>query len=41
MTLWEFSCVRSGYDLLHPEQERKAPEMEDERLAALGIEGFS
>ncbi len=39
MTLWELSCAMAGFRALHPVKE-KAPSMEDDRLAELGIEGF-
>lgn len=40
MTLWEFQCCVEGYRKVHSTEKEPAPEMDDDRLAALGIEGF-
>lgn len=40
MTLWEFQCARVGFENYHNTEEKPAPEMDDDRLADLGIEGF-
>lgn len=40
MTLWEFQCCAEGYREAHSTEQEAAPEMDDDRLAALGIEGF-
>ena len=43
VTLWEFSAAWEGYKDFHtvPDEEGPPPEMSDERLAELGIVGFS
>jgi hypothetical protein len=44
MTLWEFSCAASAWRKFHTvesEDEDRPPEMSDERLAELGIIGFT
>lgn len=40
MTLWEFQCCVDGYRQAHLIEKESAPEMDDDRLAELGIEGF-
>lgn len=40
MTVWEFACAVEGYVAANSTEDKKAPEMDDDRLAALGIEGF-
>lgn len=40
MSVWEFACAIEGYVAANSSGEEKAPEMDDERLASLGIEGF-
>ncbi len=40
MTVWEFACAVEGYVTANSSGDKSAPEMDDERLAALGIEGF-
>lgn len=40
MTVWEFACAVEGYATANSSGEKSAPEMDDERLSALGIEGF-
>lgn len=39
MTLWEFSCCMAGLNEFHGVKQAP-PEMSDEMLAELGIEGF-
>lgn len=39
MTLWEFSCARSGFDEANGVKP-KGGEISDDRLAEMGIEGF-
>jgi len=41
MTLWEFNCCVEGYRKAHAAEKEAPPEMDDERLAELGIEGFA
>lgn len=40
MGVWEFACAIEGYLAANSGDKEKAPEMNDDRLAALGIEGF-
>lgn len=40
MTLWEFMACAEGFRMIH-EGAAPPPEMDDDRLAELGIEGFS
>lgn len=40
MTVWEFACAQAGYNDAHSSGDKQAPEMDDDRLSALGIEGF-
>ena len=40
MTLWEFQCCYDGYRKANETEERPPPEMTDDKLSALGIEGF-
>lgn len=40
MTVWEFACAVEGYVAANSSGEEKAPAMDDEKLAALGIAGF-
>lgn len=40
MTLWEFSCARSGFVKANASGREAAPAMDDDRLTELGIEGF-
>ncbi len=40
MTLWEFQCCEDGYRKAHSSEDQPAPEMSDDKLSQLGIEGF-
>lgn len=40
MSVWEFACAVEGDAAANSSGEEKAPEMDDAKLAALGIEGF-
>lgn len=40
MTLWEFASCSEGFRKAHETGEKPAPEMSDDRLSNLGIEGF-
>jgi len=40
MTLWEFSCAIEGHQAFHRGEEKAAPEISNDTLAELGIEGF-
>ena len=41
MTLWEFDCCMAGYQQANLRDDDTPPPMADERLAELGIAGFS
>lgn len=41
MTLWEFESCAEGYKKAKSTEEDAPPPMDDEDLAALGIEGFA
>ncbi len=40
MSVWEFACAVDGYVAANSSGDDAAPEMDDERLSMLGIEGF-
>lgn len=40
-TLWEYACAYDGYVKANSPQEDAPPPMSDDRLKALGIEGFA
>ena len=40
MTIWEFACARSGFAKANTSGEQPAPELSDDRMSELGIEGF-
>lgn len=40
MTVWEFACAVDGYVAANSAEDKTAPEMDEDRLSALGIEGF-
>ncbi|WP_277955651.1 hypothetical protein [Shinella zoogloeoides] len=40
MTMWEFHHCLQGFEEAHATEEKAAPEMADDRLSELGIEGF-
>jgi hypothetical protein len=40
MTLWEFSCAVRGHAEANGAKPRGNGDMSEERLSALGIEGF-
>lgn len=42
MGLWEFTAAMDGFRIFHGgKAARNADDLDDERLAELGIEGFS
>ena len=40
MTMWEFHHCLQAFEEFHSTEEKPAPEMGEDRLAELGIEGF-
>lgn len=40
MTTWEFHHCLQGFEEFHSTEDKAPPEMADDRLAQLGIEGF-
>lgn len=40
MSLWEFAAAMDGFAEFHGSKKKSAPDISDEELADMGVEGF-